>query len=95
MTVMASIGPTGSADEGELGTDVTPPRRCVRSDHGERYRRPQTTPPRCRALRIKVLYGDNVIFITPDEVALMLASAGDAGNFIGTVKRLFPGSVVA
>jgi hypothetical protein len=30
-----------------------------------------------------------------DQIAVMMAASGDAGHFIGTVKRLFPGAVVS
>jgi hypothetical protein len=45
--------------------------------------------------RLAQIYGQGaVIFVTPDEVAVMMASSGDAASFIGTVKTLFPGAVV-
>jgi hypothetical protein len=45
--------------------------------------------------RLALIYGQGaVIFVTPDEIAVMMASSGDAASFVGTVKRLFPGAVV-
>jgi hypothetical protein len=45
--------------------------------------------------RLAAIYGQGaVIFVTPDEVAVMMAASGDAASFVGTVKRLFPGAVV-
>ena len=44
--------------------------------------------------RLKELYGDAVIFITPYEVAVLIASSADAAHFVGAVKKLFPGAVV-
>lgn len=44
--------------------------------------------------RLKELYGDAVVFMTPDEVAMLISASADAAHFIGAVKRLWPGSVV-
>jgi hypothetical protein len=35
-----------------------------------------------------------VIFITPDEVALMIAGKPAGADFIATVKAMWPGAVV-
>jgi hypothetical protein len=45
--------------------------------------------------RLCELYGQgNVIFVTPDEVATMIAGKPEGAEFIGTVKRMWPGAVV-
>jgi hypothetical protein len=47
-------------------------------------------------VRVELLQGQsNVIWISPDEVAVMIASSVDTGMFIATVKRTFPGSVMS
>lgn len=49
---------------------------------------------RAAAARVREVHGEGVIWLTPDEVAAMMAASGDAAHFVGTVKRLFPGAVV-
>jgi hypothetical protein len=45
--------------------------------------------------RLGALHGQGeVIFVTPDEVAEMIAASADKACFIATVKRKFPGSVM-
>lgn len=45
--------------------------------------------------RLEALHGQgDVIFITPDEVAEMIAASADKAIFIATVKRKFPGAVM-
>lgn len=41
--------------------------------------------------RVRELHGDRVIWITPDEVAALMASV-EAFKFVGAVKQLFPGA---
>lgn len=43
--------------------------------------------------RVRTIHGADVIWITPDEVAAMLASV-EAFKFVGAVKQLFPGAEV-
>jgi len=50
---------------------------------------------RAAADRVLEVYGPGVIWITPDEVATMIAASADAVHFVTAVKRLFPGAVVS
>lgn len=43
--------------------------------------------------RVRQIHGDNVIWLTPDEVARMLAGV-ESFKMIGAVKKLFPGAEV-
>lgn len=43
--------------------------------------------------RVRTVHGSDVIWITPDEVATMLASV-EAFKFVGAVKQLFPGAEI-
>jgi hypothetical protein len=45
------------------------------------------------AQRVRTLYGQDVIWITPDEVAVMMASV-EQFKIIGAVKRFFPGAEI-
>ena len=47
-------------------------------------------------MRVELLQGQgNVSWITPDEVAVMIASSTDKAMFIAAVKRIFPGSAMS
>jgi hypothetical protein len=43
--------------------------------------------------RVRSVHGTDVIFVTPDEVARMLAGI-ESFKMIGAVKRLFPGAEI-
>lgn len=43
--------------------------------------------------RVRTIHGADVIWITPDEVAVLVASV-EAFKFVGAVKQLFPGAEV-
>ena len=45
------------------------------------------------AQRVRQIHGNNVIWLTPDEVARMLAGL-ESFKTIGAVKKLFPGAEV-
>jgi hypothetical protein len=45
------------------------------------------------AQRVRRLYGQDVIWITPDEVAVLMASV-EQFKVIGAVKRFFPGAEI-
>jgi len=48
---------------------------------------------RAAVVRVRELYGDEVIWLTPDEIATLVAS-GEQFKAIATVKRKFPGAEV-
>ena len=50
-------------------------------------------PAKGRGERVCELYGNTVIFMTPDEVVTTIANI-DAFKAIATIKRLFPGAEV-
>lgn len=43
--------------------------------------------------RVRTLHGQDVIWITPDEIAVLLASV-EAFKFVGAVKQFFPGAEI-
>jgi hypothetical protein len=43
--------------------------------------------------RVRQVHGQDVIWITPDEVATLMASV-EAFKFVGAVKQLFPGAEI-
>ena len=43
--------------------------------------------------RVREIHGQDVIWLTPDEVAALMASV-EAFKFVGAVKQLFPGAEV-
>lgn len=43
--------------------------------------------------RVRELHGDRVVWVTPDEVAKLMASV-EQFKFVGAVKQLFPGSEI-
>jgi hypothetical protein len=44
--------------------------------------------------RAREVHGDGTIYMTPDDVAVLIAASADTAHFIGEVKRIWPGAVV-
>lgn len=49
-------------------------------------------PCKASVSRIAEVCGQDVIWVTPDEVAVLLAAGTEAAKFVTSVKRLFPGA---
>jgi hypothetical protein len=41
--------------------------------------------------RAREIYGEGTVYMTPDDVAVLLGASADAAHFIGEVKRIWPG----